>query len=137
MTDLYQCTDCGRRYRADKLNECPGCGVDSMETYNQTISSSSVMNAQDQEELMFFLVDAQDRTTHAVRSLAVFLFATVCSSLIGYALIALGTGLAVSCNVSNFDCGSGATIGMGSLVIIGGFIFGLVAGISEFNKSKP
>jgi hypothetical protein len=108
-----------------------------METYNQTISSSSVMNAQDQEELMFFLVDAQDRTTHAVRSLAVFLFATVCSSLIGYALIALGTGLAVSCNVSNFDCGSGATIGMGSLVIIGGFIFGLVAGISEFNKSKP
>jgi hypothetical protein len=95
------------------------------------------MNAQDQEELMFFLVDAQDRTTHAVRSLAVFLFATVCSSLIGYALIALGTGLAVSCNVSNFDCGSGATIGMGSLVIIGGFIFGLVAGISEFNKSKP
>lgn len=26
MTDLYQCPDCGRQYRADKLSTCPGCG---------------------------------------------------------------------------------------------------------------
>ncbi len=108
-----------------------------MEDSTQPSSSSRGMSAEDQEELTFFLVDAQDRTTHAVRSLAVFLFATVCSSLIGYALIAFGTGLAIGCNVSNFDCGSGATIGIGTLVIVGGFIFAIVAGLSEFNKSKP
>lgn len=137
MSDLYQCTDCGRRYRADKLNECPGCGVDSNEYANQAANPSSSMSAEDQEELLFFLRDAQDRTTHAVRSLAIFLFATVCSSLIGYALIAFGTGLAVGCNIYNFDCGSGLIMSLGVLVIIGGFIFGVVAGLLEFNKSKP
>jgi hypothetical protein len=119
------------------LNECPGCGVDPIDFSDQTSSSGAVMSVEDQEELMFFLRDAQDRTTHAVRSLAIFLFATVCSSLIGYALIAFGTGLAVGCTIYNFDCGSNLVIGLGVLVIIGGFIFAVVAGLLEFNKSKP
>ena len=36
MTDLYQCPDCGREYRADKLAACPGCQHDTQMTLNAT-----------------------------------------------------------------------------------------------------
>jgi len=42
MTDLYQCPDCGREYRADKLSMCPGCGEAN---HNATATQASRTNA--------------------------------------------------------------------------------------------
>jgi hypothetical protein len=67
------------------------------------------------------LVEAQDRTTYAVRSLALYLFITITSSTIGVALIYLVPAAAVP----------------GALLIVVGFIGSIAVGLSELSKSKP
>jgi hypothetical protein len=67
------------------------------------------------------LVEAQDRTTYAVRSLALYLFITITSSTLGLALIYAVPAAAVP----------------GAILIVVGFIASIAVGISELSKSKP
>ena len=70
------------------------------------------------------LIKAINKTTYAVRSIALFLFTSLCSSIVGYALIVTSAGeptLVIS----------------GSIVIASGFLIALVIGISELGKSRP
>ena len=83
------------------------------------------------------LITAVNRVTHAIRSLAVFIFTTICTSLLGYGLIGAGTSKALTCTNSYSDCDSGGLILLGWLVITIGFIVGLALGINELRKSKP
>ena len=84
------------------------------------------------------LIRAQDRTTYAIRSLALFFFISLQTSLFGGALI----GMAVS-NNDHYDSygqlNAGATFFavLGWLVAFAGFLIATVLGKSELNKSKP
>ena len=82
------------------------------------------------------LISAVNRATHAIRSLAVFIFTTICTSLFGYGLIGAGTSAALRCDSYYSDCGSGFMI-WGWVIIAVGFIVGLIVGINELGKSRP
>jgi len=82
------------------------------------------------------LIAAVNRATHAIRSLALFIFTTLCTSLLGYGLIGAGAAAALRCNSHYSDCGSGFVI-WGWIIIALGFIVGLGIGINELGKSKP
>jgi hypothetical protein len=68
------------------------------------------------------IVLASNRTTYAVRSLALYLFITITTAFAGLVLINLGRP---------------ESIFFGTAIIIIGFIWSMVAGITELNKSKP
>jgi Flp pilus assembly protein TadB len=67
------------------------------------------------------LVRAQNRTTHAIRSLALYFFISLQTSLLGVGIIALWPDLAV----------------LGAIIIIVGFYAAVWYGRSELNMSKP
>ena len=85
------------------------------------------------------IVAAQDRTTHAIRSLAVFVLVSISTSLIGYLIIAISAGSVLGCSSGDSSCyaSSGGAIYLGIFVIGGGFITALVLGIRELSLSKP
>lgn len=129
-----------------ELNDCPKCGEKltssdfcfNCKTWPNGRKSGAVHNV---EELITdsndALLKAVDRTTHAVRSLAVFLFTTLCTSLLGYGLVGAGANAALRCDSYYSDCGSGGLVIGGWAVIAIGFVVGLALGMTELGKSKP
>jgi hypothetical protein len=137
------CPKCGANFDSDKLRvyRCKDCRAwldwDSTEVVQkfepEYVQVDTMANLDDSTKA---LVLAANRTTHAVRSLAVFLFTTLCSSLFGYGLVGAGASAAVNCN-SYSGCGSEALVIWGWIIISVGFIVGLIVGIAELNKSRP
>jgi hypothetical protein len=128
-----------------ELDDCPKCGEKltssdycfNCKTWPNGRKSGVVHNV---EEVITdsndALLRAVDRTTYAIRSLAIFLFTTLCTSLLGYGLIGAGAAAAIGCDSYYSDCGSGFVI-WGWIIIALGFIIGLGVGITELGKSKP
>lgn len=81
------------------------------------------------------LVAAQNRTTHAVRSLATFFFISILSSVTGYGFVSAGAP-PFSCAIRQADCGNEGLVIFGWLVIVVGFFVALGVGVSELNKSR-
>lgn len=80
------------------------------------------------------LVSAQDRTTHAVRAIAVFILYPLVFNIIGG--IFIGISLGISAGSYN---GSASAVGgfvFGALIIAAGNIFALVKALSELGKSN-
>jgi NADH:ubiquinone oxidoreductase subunit 6 (subunit J) len=84
--------------------------------------SEATLEGSSMEVSLADLVEAQDRTTHAVRSLALYLFITIATSFLGVALILIAVPVAVF---------------IGAAIILAGFVWSIVAGIDELSKSKP
>jgi|1048.fasta_scaffold38727_2 hypothetical protein len=143
MTDLYRCPNCRRSYRADKLAECPGCFTDAPYMGEESPVSGKNWGSSNASTNDFLstttIVAAQDRTTHAIRSLAVFVLVSISTSLIGYLIIAISAGSVLGCSSGDSSCyaSSGGAIYLGIFVIGGGFITALVLGIRELSLSKP
>ena len=131
MTALFQCPDCAREYRADKLASCPGCSAPTPQNFGnptwELLGESSAIADPNVE-----LLKAVDRTTYAIRSLAIFLFTTLCTSLLGYGLIGAGAAAAL-----RYDPSSSSFVIWGWIIIALGFIVGLIVGINELGKSRP
>jgi len=83
------------------------------------------------------IINSQNRTTYAIRSLAIFLFTTLCTSLLGYGLVGAGANAALKCDSYSSDCGAGGLVVAGWFVIAIGFIVGLSLGMSELRRSNP
>lgn len=125
MIQKFKCPKCSREYTSEEVTggKCPECrrwldfagfvGVDGVQ------APTEKSNGQSREATLSQLVAAQDRTTFAVRSLAVFLFTTLLTSLLGYGLMALGA------------------VGFGWFVIAVGYLAALVLGIFQLSNSKP
>lgn len=144
MTELYRCPNCSRMYRADKLAECPGCFQDSPWIEDDSsVSGKTWGKSTDSRPNDFLstttLVAAQDKTTHAIRSLSVFVLVSISTSLIGYLIIAASAGSVFGCSAGDSDCysRSGFAIFFGVSVIALGFLTALVLGIRELILSKP
>jgi hypothetical protein len=84
------------------------------------------------------IVAAQNRTTHAIRSLAVFILVSISTAVIGYLIIAASAGSALGCGLGNSSCyeNSGGAIFFGFAFIAVGFIVALVLGIRELRLSN-
>ena len=137
------CPKCEKNYDSDKLRvyKCQECKTWLDWDSNQVTQKFEPDYAQadpldNLDDATKALVLAANRTTYAVRSLALFLFTTLCTSLIGYGLVGAGAGAAANCS-SYSGCGADALVIWGWIVISIGFIIGLVVGISELNKSRP
>ena len=144
MTDLYRCQNCRRSYRADKLAECPGCFTEAPYLGEESqVSGKKWGNATNSSTNDFLstttIVAAQDKTTHAIRSLAVFILVSISTSLIGYLVIAISAGSVLGCSSGDSSCysSSGGAIYFGLSVIGIGFITALVLGMRELRLSKP
>lgn len=80
------------------------------------------------------LVSAQDRTTHAVRAIAVFILYPLVFNIIGGIFIGISLGI----SASSFN-GSASAVGgfvFGALIIAVGNLFALVKALSELGKSN-
>ncbi len=142
MSELLECKRCDLRFEASKVanGKCPHCRrllnfVNSTETESYFLSSRAVETTARREVSFEDVVLAQNRTTHAIRSLAVFLFTTLCTSLIGYALLAASTAVALTCSYGS-ECSADELMVSAWIIIVAGFILGLAAGVSELNKSR-
>jgi hypothetical protein len=80
------------------------------------------------------LLEAQDRTTHAVRSLAEFVFTWLKYSLLGSVLLLAGIWISVNFTPSLFG---NILVVIGGLVILVGFFVALNRGLDELQRSKP
>ncbi len=74
MTELSTCKRCGRHYRADKLINCPRCGGDEHDSASEKQNPDDALLLRKDLAGLDELIQAQDRTTHAVRALAIFFF---------------------------------------------------------------
>jgi predicted ATP-dependent serine protease len=125
MIQKFNCPKCKQEFTSQQVNtgKCPDCrrwldyvglvGVDGVEAPLENSASKR------SEASLSELVAAQDRTTFAVRSLAMFLFTSLVTTGIGYFLIVSGVG------------------GFGAFVIIAGYLAALVLGIMQLSNSKP
>lgn len=138
MDELYTCLNCGRRYRADKLADCPGCSHEPGTSQarplpwssDQAQSQSQIDNSQYLEALIL----AQNRTTHAVRALAVFFFTWLKVSIFG--ALAFFFGMWIDQSFDSAVFGQFLII-VGVLTNVVGFFIALNDGLDELNRSKP
>ena len=79
------------------------------------------------------VVAASNRTTHAVRSLVLFLFISICTAIPGAALIIAGTQESLRCYYG--DCGAGQMF-FGWAISGVGFLVALIVGMVELSNSK-
>jgi hypothetical protein len=145
MAELYACPHCGRRYRADKLLQCPGCQEETSENAGSVIQSgtsratySRVMFEADQKSDWLSLVDAQNRTTYAVRSISLFLLITTVTALVGFICYFLYLRGLLDCN---FDAACLESQSrweyLGPSIAAIGLVAGIVIGMLELRASKP
>jgi len=140
MNEVQRCPSCDTTYYSDSTPNCPKCGAENsagkpkaaVSEKSPRKSESSIKLSDDANAI----VSAQNRTTHAVRSLATFLFITICSTALGYGLIGAGAGVATSCALRGEYCDGGGYVIFGWVVIVVGFFAALAVGISELNKSR-
>jgi uncharacterized membrane protein len=128
MIQKLECKKCNVQYTSDqvKSGKCPLCRkllyyvgiVHTDDVGTQILEAASKST---KEYSFGDLLEAQTRTTYAVRSLAVYLFITITTSVLGLLLLNL----------------TPETPMLGALVILAGFIWSIVAGIIELNKSRP
>jgi hypothetical protein len=137
------CPKCGKKYNSNELRvyRCKSCRVwiefDEQEVPQAVVTDQIALDPLlELDPATKALVLASNRTTYAVRSLAMFLFTTLCTSLVGYGLIGASSGVAAGCD-SYSPCGAEAMVIWGWVVISFGFFIGLIAGISELSKSRP
>ena len=138
MTDNLQCPKCSQKFNSADLKHlrCPSCNkwldfiappsAEAVPSASKRMpvkdESEATLEGSSMEVSLADLVEAQDRTTHAVRSLALYLFITIATSFLGVALILIDVPVAVF---------------IGAAIILAGFVWSIVAGIDELSKSKP
>ena len=157
MSEKLKCESCSFSYRADKNERCPYCGWNPKADPDLTKGMKGTMPKHESDWSQFAppvarknssqsssaqadsvgfaqLIEAQNRTTFAVRSMAIFFFITLCSTLVGYFFLTWAAAVALKCTSSY--CGDGFLSFLGWLVILVGFIWGVISGVSELGKSR-
>jgi hypothetical protein len=139
MSELFPCPDCGRHYRADKLKECPGCGDVSTSqpktpsrSFNHSIDSRTY-EVSNQE----LLIQAQDRTTYAIRSLALFFFTAASTSIIGFSIYYFNLRGVLNCGFDSYCIeGYSGWQDVGPTIAGIGLLAAIAIGINEVRASK-
>jgi hypothetical protein len=123
------CPKCAKNFDSDKLRvyKCPDCkkwldwGPD-VEVQKYEPAEVVRDELDDLDPATKALVRAANRTTYAVRSLAMYLFITIATGFCGGVLFLIGRPEAAL---------------IGAIVIIIGFVWAVAAGLNELSKSEP
>ena len=111
--------------------------VPSAQARTRAISSFSSQDI-DEDDDFTFIVAAQDRTTYAIRSLALFLFTTVITSIIGVLFYVVNIRGALGCNFEANCLESYARwVDLGPAIAGLGLVAGVVIGVIELRASRP
>jgi len=144
------CPKCSRQYDGSQFKlfgyeKCKDCkvwleveaaaksGASNQELQSGTAANAKTISAVDLKDV----VEAQNRTTYAVRSLARFFFISLQTSLFGGGIIMLTLN-----NRSNYDfygnlkSDSAGWVTFGSLVAFVGFLIAVYVGRRELSKSE-
>jgi DNA-directed RNA polymerase subunit RPC12/RpoP len=142
---ILVCPKCGKRYSSTELNvyKCKDCKKwlsweDVPQEKKDNLSDSLVASEKAKRPLTPHeeIIEAQNRTTYAVRSLATFLFISICTTALGYGLIGAGAGSPLACAYNGTQCGEQGLVIFGWIVIVIGFFTALGVGISQLDKSR-
>jgi hypothetical protein len=148
MTNLI-CPKCRTIFNSESLPtlKCPNCREwlqSEVETDVEDLTPESVELTEWEEfdDRTRALVAASNRTTHAVRSLALFFFTLLRVNLFGGGLIGIGLALSPFNSYLIFQTDRFAMLGpwlviAGSLISFIGFFVALSRGVRELNLSKP
>ena len=128
---MSKCRKCGREYRWDILSNCPGCGSESD---NVEDAAGSALKSQ-HSAVDYVTIAAINRTTHAVRALAIFIIFSVTSSCLGFGLI--GVSVSTSAQCYEGSCSSPTFFYAGWLVIAVGLVSALIVSLRELAESRP
>lgn len=148
MNHIYKCPKCGKTYNSSQLKKpkCPDCrkwleyvtaDPNSDVATPKAEQSQSTSKATSSEPSISDLIRAQNKTTFAVRSLALYFFISLQTSMIGGGLI-----ISTMSNKENYDYYGNLESGPSSLVTFGyfiafiGFLVAVLVGRNELNKSK-
>jgi len=115
-------------YRGEERVKAGAKPAQSNKTSQQTTKDANLAGLES-------LVSAQNRTTHAVRALDLFIFISAISGVLGYAVIGAGASQSVTCALSGSSCDNSALTAMGWVIVAVGFLSALLTGIAELNKS--
>ena len=143
---MVRCKACGYEFRIEYLKRCPNCrakinswdftkSVDVIPEAEVTSPKSGAKSEPVPEpEILTRNLSAEERTTHAVRSIAIFILIQVTASVIS--AIFAGIGLAIDLS-SNGDSGGGAAMYIFAVIIsVIGLFASLNAAWSEYSKSS-
>ncbi len=169
MDGLFKCIDCARPYRFDRLKECPACGCQTPSDYsskdkpqssgrleetrlpeNSRTRNESRSQKERPEHLSRKFLDleiselqvAENRTTHAVRAIAIYLVVNTLWMLISGVLVILAMLIPQQERCPYGFCTyspNGFAVFLfvvAGLVAIGGLVFALVSAIRELRDSR-
>lgn len=139
------CPRCQGKFESSDLRvlKCPNCKKwlewdpsQPIEKDDEELESSFALSKDETENLdpaTRAIVMASNRTTHALRALAVFFFTSLRTSVIGSSIF--GIGLAIGANPNAAGIGIFMAF-VGWAVVLIGFIVAVRSGMKELEKSK-
>ena len=143
------CTQCSEIYDSETLRtlKCPTCRIwlESLAGREGDETNAQFTEVDEAEALdwsTLVIVEASNRTTHAVRSLAIFFFTLLRVNLFGGGLVAIGMALSPFQSFIVFQSDSYVYLGYaliiaGGLISFIGFFVALARGMRELALSKP
>ena len=143
------CTKCSEIYDSAALRtlKCPSCRIwlESLagrEVDEPHVDLDDVIEEEELDPNTLVILQASNRTTHAVRSLAIFFFTLLRVNLIGGGLVGIGMALSPFQSFLVFQNDNYAFLGYlliiaGGLVSFIGFFVALSRGMRELALSKP
>jgi AhpD family alkylhydroperoxidase len=151
MKTEFECPTCGQKFKAETINECPACAAHhasllTRRTYlgaesdpileapsTKKVRAPLIQEEPRKEPTMGELIAAQNRTTHAIRALAVFFFISLRTSVVGGSFMGIGFLLLPISTVSGLGL---FLIVAGWLTTLIGFFYAVHSGVTELLKSK-
>ena len=143
---MVRCKACAAEFRIEYLKRCPNCRAkinswdftksvdvipESEATPNENKGKSKPVP---QPEIFTKALSAEERTTHAVRSIAIFILIQVTASVIS--AIFAGIGLAIDLSSDGSSGGGAAMYILAVIISVIGLFASLNAAWSEYSKSS-
>jgi len=149
MASKYTCVGCGHEFRVNRLTSCYSCGTKIPKAFlpdrteepsgwgrltesvlretgfeDQRVEAGRSKNVGYLDLDIKDLIRSQNRTTHAIRSLALFFFVNLTAGIVGSVLIWIGT-------IFNLQ----VSVFIGAIIVLAGFGIALASGIEELKRS--
>lgn len=143
---MVRCKACAHEFRIEYLKRCPNCRA-KINSWDFTKSVDVIAEAEVTPEAEksksgslqmhaapIKTLSAEERTTHAIRSIAIFILIQVTSSVI--AAIFAGIGLVIDLSSERGSGGGAAMYVFAVLIAAGGLLAALSSAWSEYSQSS-
>jgi len=148
MKNYFICSECGKYFQGESIEDCPVCATESTNLLLQRrpdgarvpdpTPSTPVANSKNKPvtakaATLDDLVAAQNRTTHAIRALARFFFIWLRSGIVGAGLAGFGVSFLANKDLNGLGI---FLVIVGWLITFIGFFYAFWQGMGELDKSQ-